>query len=118
MTDHTTLAAWLPILQHPEVGERICEAAGCRLQKDSEGVSVTELWFAGYGGLAKSSHLFEWQLSALGFGTLAVLEQDRDGDETTGICEAFRYAQDRDFRPPAVLAAALRVWGEKIPDTP
>ena len=126
MTDPTKLSDWLPILQHPEVGERVCEAAGARLEKDSEGVAVTELWFPGYGGLAKSSVLFEWQISALAFGTLYAIglkhypEIVESGSEWK-VHEKGYLAKDNHAVPweatfpAAVLAAARRVWANPSP---
>lgn len=118
-TDHTTLAAWLPLLQHPEVGERICEAAGCYLVVEDH---VT-LWMDGmdsyYWG---SDEMLPIALvAALAFGTLAVLA-DNDGEGWLCCYDEPDEWSVMDYEglqrgygpalPAAVLAAALRVWCE------
>lgn len=119
MTDHTTLAAWLPLLQHPEVGERVCKAAGIELYKgsfmsgdrcidaDSPVTDPSAYW---------TGSLPQTELAALAFGTLAVLADENQATNLRGL--VMHHPSDLPDYPAAVLAAALRVWGEKIPDTP
>jgi hypothetical protein len=104
-TDHTTLAAWLPILQHPEVGERICKAAGVRyaygnLYEKGAGIG---LWPPDDGGFVLGETLSGAFLAALAFGALAVMDDDGHEvpDHVTGM-----------GNPSNVLAAAKRLWCE------
>ena len=73
-TDPTTLAAWLPILQHPEVGERVCRAAGCLVSSgvDLDGSPAIWLWWD-YEQDSGLDTLTTAESAALAFGVLSVL---------------------------------------------
>jgi hypothetical protein len=116
-TDHTTLAAWLPILQLPEVGERICGAAGYH----SWGMrpSGDYVLYLGDGSSWIGPKLRPQPLAALAFGTLAVMADDDypeiiedKGKWRIGMGEGVGDGDWADTLPAAVLAAALRVWGD------
>lgn len=101
------LSDWLPILTHPEIGERICKAAGCRMDG---------CLFAGDDSYPPElpPHI----VAALAFGGLAVLAEM----DYPQVCEdrgkwrvVFDFTDPQpkwcDTLPAAVLAAALRVFG-------
>ena len=114
--DPTKLADWLPILQLPEVGERVCEAAGVEHTLDN-----CVVLFDG------NEWEFEAEIpvmltAALTFGGLAVLAEG-EADLLIGHQDSVWIVEwwnrDQDIRhqkghstyPAAVLAALYRVHG-------
>lgn len=80
------LSDWLPLLEHPEVGERICEAAGCRVSSgfDLDGALAVWLWWD-YEQDSGLDEMTVAESAALAFGTLAVLADNDNGGEAFEI---------------------------------
>lgn len=107
-TDPTTLAAWLPILQHPEVGDRVCEAAGVDNYWRNSLVSPVyeEPRWEG-----PQDQLPTVILAALAFGVLSVLEDSALNGCIDSQHELVNLIDGCNLRSPAaILAAAYRVW--------
>lgn len=96
------LSDWLPILTHPEVGERICEKAGLVLDVAAGICHFKSLdWMQHNNIIPINREIPEWALAALAFGGLAVL--DDDGYELHAFVASIS-------NPHAVLAALQRVY--------
>lgn len=125
-----TLAAYLPVLTHPEHGEAICRAAGVRLMDSphSAAMRLTGLpddWYASAVAVASEKKpLGAYAIAALSHGIAAWLEETL-ADIAVGwapgpdkwIVEWWNREQDKrqqlffDTFPAALLAAAERVMG-------
>ena len=112
--DPTKLADWMPILQLPEVGERVCRAAGVRVTRYGIEVDAGGSKFGiDFDQTSFRSEPAPALLAALAHGGSVVLEQDRkkDGSAFSRYVTACIAISDAAFDPAAVLAALYRVYG-------
>ncbi len=112
----TKLSDLLPLLTHPDVGERICEAAGV----DVEAWCVPFRPAGTYVPMRDSEELPACALAALAHGVLTVLaieyylEVIEDGGKWR--ISLGEYGGDTEWcptLPDAIFAAARRVWLEE-----